>query len=52
MNKQMIIVAVGAVVLFVAAIVGAMAFTGGGAEAHPMMTMPNGQTMEHHLMTP
>lgn len=51
MNKQTIIVAVGAVALFVAAIVGAMAFTG-GSEAHPMMTMPNGRTMEHHLMTP
>jgi hypothetical protein len=50
MNKQTIVVVVGAIVLFVVAIIGAMAFTGGG-EAHPVMTMPNGETMEHHLMT-
>jgi hypothetical protein len=50
MNKQTIVVAVAAIVLFVVAIIGAMAFTG-GSEAHPVMTMPNGETMEHHLMT-
>lgn len=50
MNKQSIVVAVAAIVLFVVAIIGAMAFTGGG-EAHPVVTMPNGETMEHHLMT-
>jgi hypothetical protein len=50
MNRQMIVVAVGAIVLFVVAVIGAMAFTG-GSEAHPVMTMPNGETMEHHLMT-
>jgi hypothetical protein len=50
MSKQAVAVALGAVVLFVVAIVGAMAFTG-GSEAHPVMTMPSGMTMEHHLMT-
>jgi hypothetical protein len=50
MNKQTIAVAVAAIVVFVVAIVGAIVFTGGG-EAHPVMTMPNGDTMEHHLMT-
>jgi hypothetical protein len=50
MNKQTIAVVVGAVGLFVVAVIGALAFTGGG-EAHPVMTMPNGETMEHHLMS-
>jgi hypothetical protein len=50
MNKQMIAVVIAAVVLFVIAVIGALAFTG-GSEAHPIMTMPDGSTMEHHLMT-
>ncbi len=44
MNKQTIAAIVGAVVLFVVALVGAFAFTGSdsGATVHPM---PNGQMM-------
>ncbi|CAN5253740.1 hypothetical protein BH09ACT13_BH09ACT13_03660 [soil metagenome] len=35
----------GAVVIFVVAVVGAMAFTGGDSNDGPMMTMPDGSTM-------
>lgn len=45
MNKQMLIVAVVAVLLFVVAIVGALRFTGGDSGAGNGHTMQNGQTM-------
>lgn len=45
MNKQTVAIAVGAVVLFVIAIIGAMAFTGGGSGGDNGHTMPGGQTM-------
>jgi hypothetical protein len=50
MSKQTLAVAVGAVVLFVIAIVGAMAFTSGsgGSNVH---TMPNGETMTGTMPT-
>lgn len=45
MNKQTIVVIVGAVVLFAAAIGGAIAFTGGNGSGSNMHTMQDGQTM-------
>ena len=50
MNKQTLAIAVGAIVLFVVAVVGAMAFTGGDSGT-PMMTMPDGSTMPADQMT-
>lgn len=44
MNKQTLAIVVGAIVLFVVAVVGTMAFTGGDSGT-PMMTMPDGSTM-------
>lgn len=49
MSKQTIAVIVGAIVLFAATVVGAMAFTGG--DSSPMMTMPDGSTMPADQMT-
>lgn len=50
MSKQTLAVIVGAIVLFTVAVVGAMAFTGGGDNT-PMMTMPDGSTMPADQMT-
>ncbi len=49
MSRQIAAVAVGAIVLFVVAVLGAMAFTGG--DSSPMMTMPDGSTMPTDQMT-
>ena len=51
MNRQTIAVIVGAVVLFVVAVAGAIAFTGGDDSDMPMMTMPDGSTMPADQMT-
>lgn len=50
MNKQTLAVIVGAIVLFAAAVIGAMAFTGGDSGT-PVMTMPDGSTMPTDQMT-
>lgn len=50
MNRQTLAIAVGAIVLFVVAVVGAMAFTGGDSGT-PMMTMPDGSTMPADRMS-
>lgn len=49
MNKQTLAVVVGAAVLLVAGIVGAMAFT--SDSGGPVMTMPDGSTMPADQMT-
>lgn len=51
MSKQNLALAVGAIVLFVVAVVGAMAFSGGGDSGTPIMTMPDGSTMPADQMT-
>lgn len=45
MNKQLIVVIVGAVVLFAVALLGTLAFTGGDSGAGNVHPMPGGQTM-------
>ena len=50
MNKQTLAVIVGAAVLLVVGIVGAMAFTGGDSGS-PVMTMSDGSTMPADQMT-
>ena len=45
MNKQTLAIAVGAVVLFAVALVGALAFTGDGSSGDNVHTMQDGQTM-------
>lgn len=50
MNRQTLAIVVGAIVLFVVAVVGAMAFTGGDSGT-PMMTMPDGSTMPDDQMS-
>lgn len=46
MSRQTLAVVVGAVVLFVVAVVGAMAFTGGNSDSGGgIHTMPDGSTM-------
>jgi len=45
MNKQTIAVILGAVVLFVVALGGALAFTGGESSGGNVHTMPGGQMM-------
>lgn len=49
MNKQTLVVIVGAALLFGVGIIGAVAFTGG--DDSPMMTMPDGSTMPNGQMT-
>lgn len=50
MSKQNLAIIVGAIVLFVVAVVGAMAFTGGDSGT-PVMTMSDGSTMPTDQMT-
>ena len=45
MSRQTLAVIVGAIVLFVVAVVGAMAFTGGDSSSDNVHTMPGGSTM-------
>lgn len=49
MSKQTLAVIVGAIVLFLAAVIGAMAFT--SSDGTPMMTMPDGSTMPADQMS-
>lgn len=51
MNKQTLVVVIGAIVLLGLGIFGAMAFTGGGDSGSPVMTMPDGTTMPSDQMT-
>ena len=50
MNKQTLVVIVGAVILLGVGVFGALAFTGGDSGT-PMMTMPDGSTMPTDQMT-
>lgn len=45
MSRQTLAVIAGAIVLFVVAVVGAMAFTGGSDSGGNIHTMPGGSTM-------
>ena len=45
MSKQTLAVIVGAIVLFIAAVAGAMAFTGGDSSPDNVHTMQDGSTM-------
>lgn len=51
MSKQTLVVILGAIILFTVAVVGAVAFGGGGDSGDPMMTMPDGSTMPAGQMT-
>lgn len=51
MNKQTLVVVIGAIVLLGLGIFGAMAFTGGSDSNSPVMTMPDGTTMPSDQMT-
>ena len=51
MNKQLIAVVVGAVVLFAVALFAALAFTGNNSDAGNVHTMPNGQRMSGSMHT-
>jgi hypothetical protein len=51
MSKQTIAVIVGALVLFVVAVVGAMAFTGNSDSGGNIHTMPGGATMTDEMTT-
>ena len=50
MNKQTLVVIVGAVILLGVGVFGALAFTGGDSGT-PIMTMPDGSTMPNDQMT-
>ena len=50
MNKQTLVVIVGAVLLLGVGVFGALAFTGGDTGT-PVMTMPDGSTMPSDQMT-
>lgn len=50
MNKQTLVVVLGAVVLLGLGVFGALAFTGGDS-GRPMMTMPEGSIMPPDQMT-
>lgn len=50
MNRQTLLVTVGAIILLAVGIFGALAFTGGDSGG-PMMTMPDGSTMPTNQMT-
>lgn len=52
MSKQTLAIAVAAIVLFAAAVIGAMALTSGGDSGVPMMTMADGSIMPVGQMTP
>ena len=49
-NKQTLVVIVGAIILLGVSVFGALAFTGGDSGT-PMMTMPDGSTMPSSQMT-
>ena len=49
-NKQTVVVIVGAIILLGVGVFGALAFTGGDSGT-PMMTMPDGSTMPSSQMT-
>jgi len=49
MNKQTLVVVIGAIVLLGLGIAGAMAFT--GSSTAPVMTMPDGRTMPSGQMS-
>ena len=49
-NKQTLVVIVGAIILLGVGVFGALAFTGGDSGT-PMMTMPDGSTMPSNQMT-
>ncbi len=49
MNKQTLVVVVGAIILLGVGVFGALAFTGGDTGT-PMMTMPDGSTMPGEQM--
>lgn len=51
MSKQTVAVIAGAVVLFVVAVVGAMAFTGGSDSGGNVHTMPDGSMMTGEMPT-
>ena len=51
MNKQNLVVVIGAIVLLGLGIAGAMAFTGSSGSDAPVMTMPDGGTMPSDQMT-
>lgn len=51
MSKQVLAVAAAAVVLFVVAVVGAMAFTGGSDSSGNVHTMPDGSMMTGQMTT-
>ena len=51
MNKQTLVVVIGAIVLLGLGVFGAMAFTGGSDSGSPVMTMPDGTTMPTDQMT-
>lgn len=51
MNKQTLVVVIGAIVLLGLGIAGAMAFTGSSGSDSPVMTMPGGSTMPSDQMT-
>ncbi len=51
MSKQTLAVIVGAVVLFVVAVVGAMVFTGGSDSGGNIHTMPDGSMMTGQIAT-
>lgn len=51
MSKQTLAVIAGAIVLFVVAVVGAMAFTGGSDSGGNVHTMPDGSMMTGEMPT-
>lgn len=51
MSKQHLAIIVGAIVLFVVAVISATAFSGGQGSPTPVMTMPDGSTMPADQMT-
>jgi hypothetical protein len=51
MNKQTLVVVIGAIALLGLGIAGAMAFTGSSGSDSPVMTMPDGSTMPSDQMT-
>ena len=51
MNKQTLVVVIGAIVLLGLGIAGAMAFTASSGSDSPVMTMPGGSTMPSDQLT-
>jgi hypothetical protein len=52
MSMQTVVTLVVAAILALVGVIGAVKYMGSGSPRHPVVMMPNGVAMPHHLMAP